>query len=147
MADVSGTRHLRPGATGTRHARTVLLVEDNVQVGTMYRHALERLAATDGLPLDVDSARDGAEALERLQLSPPVALVVTDLYMPNMDGFALLERIRADPELCSVPVLAISSAGPDARERAIDLGADVCLQKPVNVGDILRAVRQLLAIG
>ncbi len=137
---VSGPSH----AAGPRHPRSILLVEDNVHVGTMYRHAVERIAWSDGLRLDVDTARDGAEALERLRHSPAIALVITDLYMPNVDGFARLEQIRSDPELASIPVLAISSAGPDAREHAIDLGADVCLQKPVNVADLSRAVRQLL---
>jgi len=125
----------------------VLLVEDNAQVEAMYEHALERLRAPDGAVLSVDYARDGVEALARLQRSPRIELVITDLYMPVMDGFSLVEQIRADPALLATPVVAISAGGSEARERAIDLGVDVYLQKPVKIAEILATVRTLLRIG
>jgi CheY-like chemotaxis protein len=113
----------------------------------MYEHALERLRAPDGaIALAVDYARDGVEALARLQRSPAIELVITDLYMPVMDGFSLVEQIRADPALVRTPVVAISAGGEEARERAIELGVDVYLQKPVKIADILSTVRTLLHI-
>jgi uncharacterized protein (TIGR02266 family) len=125
----------------------VLLVEDNPQVEVMYEHALGRLRAPDGaVALSIDYARDGVEALARLQRSPAVELVITDLYMPVMDGFSLVEQIRADPALQRTPVVAISAGGEEARERAFELGVDVYLQKPVKIAEILSTVRTLLRI-
>jgi CheY-like chemotaxis protein len=122
----------------------ILLVEDNVHVGAMYEQALQRLSAVDGMPLRVVSACNGAEALLRLEQLPDVVLVVTDLYMPVMDGFTLLEKLRSDPRHARTPVLAITAAGADGRERALELGADVCLQKPVKIAEMLGSVRALL---
>jgi uncharacterized protein (TIGR02266 family) len=136
------------GATGAARTYRLLLVEDNAQVEALYEHALKRLrSASTGIDLSLECARDGAEALERLAHPPRIDLVVTDLYMPVMDGFTLLERLRADPALVMTPVLAISAGGPDARERAVDLGVDVYLQKPVNIAEILGTVRTLLRLG
>ncbi|HEX9289427.1 MAG TPA: response regulator [Anaeromyxobacteraceae bacterium] len=125
----------------------ILLVEDNPQVETMYEHALAKLRSPDGrIDVSIDYARDGVEALARLQRHPRVELVLTDLFMPVMDGFTLVEHIRADPDLMATPVLAISAGGADARERAIELGVDVYLQKPVKIAEILGTVRTLLRI-
>jgi uncharacterized protein (TIGR02266 family) len=125
----------------------MLLVEDNPLVMSMYDQALHKLATADGkVAVTVDFGRDGVEALARLQQGPPPDLVITDLYMPVMDGFTLLEKLRADPRIMATPVLAISAGGSDARERAVELGVDVYLQKPVKMSEILATVRALLRI-
>jgi uncharacterized protein (TIGR02266 family) len=125
----------------------ILLVEDNRQVEAMYESALGRLRSPEGrVDLALEHAHDGVEALARLQRSPPVELVITDLYMPVMDGFSLVEQIRADPALRLTPIVAISAGGAEARERAVELGVDVYLQKPVKIAEILGTVRALLHI-
>ena len=131
------------GATGRTYR--ILLVEDNPQVEAMYEHALRRLRSADGkVDVSIEYAHDGLEALARLERKPRIELVVTDLYMPVMDGFTLVERIRSEPGLVQTPVLAISAGGHEARERAVELGVDVYLQKPVKISDILGTVRGLL---
>jgi DNA-binding response OmpR family regulator len=72
---------------------------------------------------------------------------MADLDMPVMDGFTLIERMKADDRLAKVPLLVISAGGSEARARAVDLGVDVYLQKPVVFADILATVRALLQIG
>lgn len=129
-----------------RHLYRLLVVEDNDLLVRMYQHALVRLAGAEAA-IEVEYARDGVEALARLQRAPPIALVVTDLFMPVMDGFSLVERIRAEPALASTPVVAISAGGGEARSRAVELGVDVYLQKPVMMADILGTVRALLRLG
>jgi CheY-like chemotaxis protein len=111
----------------------------------MYEYALRKLRGP-GEPQDVsvEFAVNGHEALVRLQEKPRVHLVIADLYMPVMDGFTLVERLRSDPEFAHTPILVISAGGPDARSRAIDLGVDVYLQKPVQFVDIIETVRTLL---
>jgi CheY-like chemotaxis protein len=71
---------------------------------------------------------------------------MADLYMPVMDGFALVERIRADAAIASTPILVISAGAADARDRALALGVDVYLQKPVQFSDVIGTVRALLRL-
>lgn len=136
--------------TGLGRARApfrVLVVEDNPHVVQMYEYALRKLRAPDGsAELGLEYAANGHEAMQRLEERPAIDLVISDLYMPVMDGFTLVERMRGDPALARVPILVISAGGPDARERAIELGVDVYLQKPVQFADILTTVRTLLKI-
>jgi CheY-like chemotaxis protein/Tfp pilus assembly protein PilZ len=123
----------------------ILLVEDNDLVATMYASALRRLSAREGLPgLLVETVGGGDQALERLRMAPPVDLVITDVYMPIMDGLALLQRIRADAVLAALPVVVISSGNSDEAARATALGAQFFLRKPVKYQDIVATVRTLL---
>ncbi len=125
----------------------VLVVEDNLHVLEMYEYALRKLRAQDGaVRVTVEYAANGHEALRRLAEKPRPDLVISDLYMPVMDGFALIDQMRADPDLAGVPVLVISAGGSDARARAIESGVDVYLQKPVQFSDVMSTVRMLLNI-
>lgn len=130
-----------------RRSFRVLVVEDNPHVVEMYEYALKKLRSGGG-PVDVvvEYAANGHDALRRLHEPPRCDLVMADLYMPVMDGFALVERIRADPALMELPIVAISAGAADARARALDLGVDVYLQKPVQFADIIGTVRTLLRI-
>jgi uncharacterized protein (TIGR02266 family) len=133
-----------PVASGYR----VLLVEDNPHAVEMYSYVLKKLAAEDlggRVPMEVHFAQDGHGALAQLQ-HLTFDLVVTDLYMPVLDGFQLVKRMKADPRLCGVPVVAISGGGPEAQERATDLGVDVYLGKPVKFVQVLETVKRLLRI-
>jgi len=141
------TETARTGVGKARQAFRVLVVEDNPHVVEMYEYALRRLRSNEGLmDVGVEYATNGHEALTRLGELPRIDLVMTDLYMPVMDGFTLVERMRGDPALMDVPVLVISAGGADARSRAVDLGVDVYLQKPVQFSDIITTVRTLLKI-
>jgi len=133
-------------APPTRSFR-ILLVEDNPLITAMYASALKRLSYP-GSPhhLSVVSARDGAEALARLQELPSPDLVVADLYMPVMDGFTLVERIRQTEAHQGLPIIAISAGGEEARARALSLGVDVFLAKPVKFSAIVETVGALLRL-
>jgi uncharacterized protein (TIGR02266 family) len=137
----------RTGLGKARRGFRVLVVEDNPHVVQMYEYALRKLKAGDaGVDVDVEYAANGHEAFLRLEEPPRPDLVMTDLYMPVMDGFTLVERMRADPALLGIPILCISAGGHDARARAVDLGVDVYLQKPVQFADIIATVRTLLKV-
>jgi uncharacterized protein (TIGR02266 family) len=125
----------------------ILVVEDNPHVIEMYEYALRKLRSPDGsTEIAVEYGTNGHEALLRLKRQPRVDLVMADLYMPVMDGFTLVERMKADPALLEVPTLVISAGGPDARARAESLGVDVYLQKPVQFVDVISTVRTLLKL-
>jgi uncharacterized protein (TIGR02266 family) len=126
----------------------VLIVEDNPHIIEMYSYVLKKLAsgALGGkVPLEVHFAPDGHHAYKQL-IESRFNLVMTDLYMPVMDGFALVEKIRHDENLKSIPVIAISAGGKEAQDRALGLGVDIYLRKPVKFVEVLETVKQLLRI-
>lgn len=93
----------------------------------------------------VITAQDGLEALERLA-AEPVDLVVTDLCMPGLDGFALLRALRSDPQTADIPVVVLSAlATGEPAERSLALGADAFLVKPLDPAALQHAVARLLA--
>ena len=120
----------------------VLVVED-------IPHILEFLAITlrfKGYP--VVSATNGQEALVLAEQEHP-ALVVTDILMPKMDGFALLQKLRTNPRLHNVPVIILSATfvTPEDRDFALRLGAARFLEKPVDTEEFLLTVAEVLTIG
>lgn len=126
----------------------VLIVEDNPHIIEMYSYVLKKLAANElkgTTPLEVHFAADGHAAMTLLTDSL-FHLVMTDLYMPVMDGFQLIEKIRSEPALKSLPVVAISAGGQDAKDRAMKLGVTSYLKKPVRFADVMDTVKQLLRI-
>ena len=127
----------------------ILIVEDNPHIMEMYSYVLKKLAAGDlegKVPLEVHYAADGYRAWQQLR-ERKFHLVMTDLYMPVMDGFALLQKIKSEPGLKAIPVMAISAGGKDAQERAMGLGVDRYLRKPVRFAEVLETVKRLLQIG
>lgn len=123
----------------------VLLVEDNPHITELYEYVMRKLAQSDQLTLEVAIAKDGFDALERLT-KEKFDLVVTDLYMPVLDGFELIKRLRSDPRTRDVPIVAISAGGTDAQAQARSVGASVFLRKPVRFLDVLETVKSLLRI-
>jgi two-component system chemotaxis sensor kinase CheA len=107
-----------------RAARTVLVVEDSLAVRELQRSILEAAG------YHVETARDGREAFERLGQDHNIQLVVTDVDMPEMNGFELTEAIRAHPTLAALPVIVVTSRGEEEdRERGIAAGADAYMVK------------------
>ncbi len=126
----------------------VLLVEDNPLVVEMYSYVLKKLATAElrgKVPMEVHFAADGHAALRALA-EGGFHLVLTDLYMPVMDGFALVQKMRADPKLRDIPVVAISGGGKEAETRARAEGVEVYLRKPVRFAEVLETVKRLLRI-
>jgi CheY-like chemotaxis protein len=124
----------------------ILVIEDNEQLATLYRHALRR-AERDGRKgfdrLSLEFATDGSQALHLL-LERSHDLLLLDLFMPELDGFTVIERIRAHPRLANVKIMAISGAGEEALTRALSLGADAVVAKPTRLIDIVETASTLL---
>lgn len=94
----------------------------------------------------VKRAEGGREALELYERETP-DLVLLDLMMPDVNGFAVLERLRAAREAHPVPVIVVTAGGDrDSRLRAFDLGADEFLDKPIDRAILLKRVQTLLAL-
>jgi CheY-like chemotaxis protein len=110
----------------------VLVVEDHADSRELLAEFLEALG------YDVDVAGNGVEALERLRGAPLPAAMLLDLMMPVMSGWELMRHVRADPSLCSLPVMVVSGAG-DAHP--LPEGIRGAMPKPVD----LDALRTFLA--
>jgi uncharacterized protein (TIGR02266 family) len=123
----------------------ILLVEDNPHIMELYEYVMKKLARGGGVNVEVALALDGRDALAHLG-EGRFDLLVTDLYMPVMDGFELIRRLRAEPRTRRLPVVAISAGGSDAQAMAREAGADVFLRKPVRFLDVLETVKSLLKV-
>jgi two-component system cell cycle response regulator DivK len=116
--------------------KRVLIVEDNEKNMKLFRDVLQ---ATGYSTLE---ATTGEEAIE-LSLSQAPALVLMDVQLPGIDGVEALERLRQNERTASIPVLALTAQAMSGdRERFLEAGFDGYLAKPVDVGELIEAVRE-----
>ena len=93
----------------------------------------------------VITAQNGAQALAVLEKVKP-DLIVTDLLMPQMDGFELLRRIKAQPSLTGIPTLIITArVGKEIATTANQLGVELVLRKPCRAATFLQSVESLIS--
>lgn len=119
----------------------VLVVDDALTVRELQRSILERAG------FQVRVASDGRQAMSMLAQEPS-DLVLTDVEMPEMDGFALTEAIRAHSTLANIPVLILSSRSSEAdRQRGLEAGADgYIIKSGFDEASLLAAVNRLLGV-
>lgn len=119
---------------------TILLVDDNQQNLELIQAYLE------ALPVDIETARDGIEAIESIQRHRP-DLVLLDVMMPKMSGFEVCQKLKANPETRDIVVIMVTALHEVADyERAVESGTDDFLSKPVNKLELLTRVRSLLRV-
>ena len=118
----------------------ILVVDDEPVIVEIISRSLE----DDGPGYKIETAVDGYEAGYKLGRFRP-DLVIMDLMMPGMDGFELCRRIRANPTTSGTKVLAITGyPGGNTLQQIYDLGADLCLVKPLQLRQLRREVARLL---
>ena len=131
-----GGRAAAPAEKGAVPVRSVLVVDD-VHVNLLVEKALLTRAGI----ADVETAPSAPKALEALRRRP-FDLVLTDLWMPKMDGYALCREIRADPALAKLRVHAVT-ADVEARKLALSRGFDGLLLKPITADTLARFLASL----
>ena len=106
---------------------SILIVDDS----SAMRSVIKRIITLSGFEMDTCfDACDGEDALLTLRRQP-VDLVISDINMPRMDGETLLREMSADPALCGIPVVIVSSDATESRSsRLLQLGASAYLVKP-----------------
>ncbi|MDM7463216.1 Hpt domain-containing protein [Tepidimonas taiwanensis] len=135
--EASGMAAQRPTAEAQRPP-LVFVVDDSLTV----RKVTSRFLVRHGYR--VETAKDGQEALERLQRDPLPAVMLLDIEMPNMDGFEVTQRVRAEARTASLPIIMITSRTADKhREHARTLGVDVYLGKPYQEETLLGHIERL----
>jgi two-component system alkaline phosphatase synthesis response regulator PhoP len=117
----------------------ILVVEDERHLAIGIKFNLEQ----EGFSVSV--AGDGQSALQHIaDASPPVDLVVLDIMLPGMSGYAVCEAIREDGNTLPIVMLTARTLVED-RIRGFDSGADVYLQKPFDLDELISVVRSLLS--
>jgi len=97
-----------------------------------------------GAGYEVETTENGKEALNRL-FSGKFDLIITDLEMPEMDGFELIKEVRASPDYKNIPIIVVTSlAGEDVRRKVLDLGANAYEIK-LNREKLLEEIERLLS--
>lgn len=132
----------------TLDVRRILLVEDNANDAELTLTAL----AENHFANEVDLVRDGAEALDYLyrrgeyanRTSGNPTVVLLDIKLPKMDGLEVLQQIKSDEKLRSVPVVMLTSSReePDL-VRSYELGVNAYVVKPVEFGEFMHALKEL----
>jgi adenylate cyclase len=118
---------------------TVLVVDDLPQNVRLMDAVLSPLGFT------VVSAMSGEEALDLLARQLP-DIVLLDIMMPGMDGYETCRRIRANPATSFIPVVMVTASGDAEKVRAIEVGADDFVTKPLNKAELLARVRSLVRV-
>lgn len=119
----------------------ILIAEDNA----VNRELLRELLEMQGF--EIFEACDGLQALDMVEQVHP-NLLVLDLGMPGLDGFGVIRKLRADPGLAKLPVLAATAyAMRGDREKVLEAGFDGYISKPINPAALKQEVDRLLNTG
>jgi two-component system, chemotaxis family, chemotaxis protein CheY len=120
---------------------TCLVVEDSPMMRQLLVFALSRVKN-----LKVTEADDGVDGLRKLA-GNKFDLILTDINMPIMDGLKLVKRVRSDPMHKETPIIIITTEGSvEDRQRALQLGANAYITKPIQAPQVIAKVKELLKI-
>jgi two-component system, chemotaxis family, chemotaxis protein CheY len=129
------------GDTGEMSEYNVLIVEDSPTMRQLIAFALKRIRG-----VRIVEASDGVDGLKKLS-SERFDLILTDINMPIMDGLKLVSLVRNDANYRAIPIVVITTEGAqEDRERALALGANDYITKPIQPTKILEVARTLLRI-
>lgn len=118
-----------------------LVVEDSPTMRQLICFALRRIKG-----LEVTEASDGVDGLKKLAQGP-YQIILTDINMPVMDGLKLVSLVRADERYQQVPIVIITTEGAaEDRQRALNLGANAYITKPIQASQVVDCVKKLLGV-
>jgi DNA-binding response OmpR family regulator len=119
--------------------KKILIIDDDAFI----RRPLEFILREEGFA--PATAVDGEDGLAKLEGEKP-DLIVLDVMMPGLDGFAVCHRLRTDPRFSSIPVILLTAKGQESdRERGLAAGATEFMSKPYSPSELLRRVREILS--
>ncbi|MBA7510080.1 Alkaline phosphatase synthesis transcriptional regulatory protein PhoP [subsurface metagenome] len=114
----------------------ILVIDDDFPVGYLIKISLEAEGYEAVLALS------GEEGLEKARASPP-DLITLDVLMPEMDGFEVMEALKRDEALNSIPVMMISVVNEIRKKKGMEMGAADYLLKPIDFDNLLDRMRGL----
>ena len=117
----------------------VLVVDDDV------RNVFAMVSALELYGLTALTADNGPEGIELLMRNPDISVVLMDLMMPGLDGYATTALIRSYPEFADLPIIAVTArAAPGDRERSLAAGTNEHVTKPVEVDRLLALIKRMI---
>jgi two-component system chemotaxis response regulator CheY len=120
----------------------ILIIEDSPTMRQLICFALKRLQG-----VHIVEANDGVDGLKKLS-ADKYDLILTDINMPIMDGLKLVSMVRNDANYRDTPIVVITTEGAqEDRDRALALGANDYITKPIQAGRILNMAKTMLKIG
>jgi len=118
---------------------TFLIIEDSPTMRQLIRFALNRIPGAQ-----VVEASDGVDGLKKLSTNE-IDLILSDINMPIMDGLKLVNLVRSNDSYKEIPIVIITTEGAkEDKERAMALGADAYITKPIQSTALLSTVKELL---
>lgn len=121
---------------GTKRNHSALIVEDSEATAYLLHYMLRREGYT------VKCAADGREAAKIISSEPPPDVVVLDIMLPYLDGFELLDLIRAHPDWRLTPVIILSGRSQESDAvRALKAGANDFVRKPYQPGELMARIK------
>ena len=116
--------------------RKVLIVDDDA------RNIFALTSVLENHEMDILSATNGRQAIELIEGTPDLSMVLMDIMMPEMDGYETMREIRSKPQFRTLPILALTAkAMKGDREKCLDAGASDYISKPVNTNQLLSLMR------
>ncbi len=126
-------------ASSTNQKGTILIVDDSINVRRFLALTLEKGG------YQVEQAKDGQDALEKLQSGLEVQAVICDIEMPRVDGYGFLGRVKSNNDFKNIPVAMLTSRSSDKhRQLAMQLGARAYFSKPYNEQELLRTLETII---
>ncbi len=126
-------------ATPANQKGTILIVDDSINVRRFLALTLEKGG------YQVEQAKDGQDALEKLQSGLTVQAVICDIEMPRLDGYGFLDRVNSDLDMKNIPIAMLTSRSSNKhRQLAIQLGARAYFSKPYNEQELLRTMEEII---
>lgn len=120
-------------------SKRILTVDDSASMRMLLKASLTAQG------FDIEGAEDGEEGLARMEELDP-DLLITDINMPKMDGFQLIEAVRAQPRFAQTPILVLSTEFSDEKKtRAREAGATGWITKPFDATKLASAIRKVCA--
>jgi uncharacterized protein (TIGR02266 family) len=147
LAAVVGRITKRDPKTVSRTFR-VLVVEDNKHVAELIQEGLRGSMRRDfggGVSFIFRAAEDGRAAIEILRRETFDALII-DVYLPILDGPKVISTARTELHLTELPIIAVSAGGDAARRSALEAGANIFLDKPMRLRQVIDTMTRLLSI-
>ena len=124
----------------------VLVVEDNHHVAELICHGLGSRSRHGGIAFECRTACDGREALAQVKTKPYDVMIV-DIYLPVVGGAQLISLVRHELAMSALPIIAVSAGGAAAEQDAMAAGANIFIDKPMRLSNLVDTMRTLLNLG
>ena len=136
MLQKKGNTVPKPARSKGRGKARILLVDDDI------RNIYSLTSVLEAHDVKVLHAESGAEGIRILETAPAIDAALVDIMMPDMDGYETMSRIRANPAIAGIPLIAVTAkAMKGDRQKCLDAGASDYISKPVDTDILLALIR------